>query len=84
LRLHEPKGLQQRAGQRRVLSATVKVYDTLFLVGDVLGTARNVMLGFRQMLKLQTAIHAHRAVEDAGGSAIGLSATDAYGQSRCR
>jgi hypothetical protein len=50
------------------------------LIGNMLFAELNVPFGLRQMSKLHRAIHAHLPC-NAGGSAMGLSATDAHGQS---
>jgi hypothetical protein len=76
LTLCAAKRFQDGAGQSRIVSATLKVCDTHLLIENMLRTARNVRLGFRQMLKLLMEIHA-RSHPGAGGSAIGLSATEA-------
>jgi hypothetical protein len=62
------------------VSTSIKFCDTQLLLGDVVVGARNVPLGFRQMLKLDRAIHALPSLQMQAGARWGLSATDAYGR----
>jgi hypothetical protein len=82
LRLRAEECFQERAGHSRVTPVMFEVLDTTFLVGDVLLSTQYVTLSLFEMLKLAGPIHLLSS--HLGGSAIGLSATDAYGPSRCR
>ena len=58
------------------MPAMIKVFNTQFLIRNMLRATCNVLLGFRKMLKLYRAIQAP-LLKDAGGSTISLSATGA-------
>ncbi|MGY8682823.1 hypothetical protein Q2941_34370 [Bradyrhizobium sp. UFLA05-153] len=79
LRLRAEECFQESAGQGCVMPMMLKVLDTLFLVENILLATQQVALSLFKMLKLPGPIHL--ALLAIGGSALGLSATDAYGQS---
>jgi hypothetical protein len=82
--------LQKPHRFRNVAAVPGKVRDPLLLLRDVSFTAINMPLGLLQMADMHCAIGRRNGADHgslpsyAGGSAIGLSGTDAYGSSRCR
>ncbi|WP_136623385.1 hypothetical protein [Bradyrhizobium centrolobii] len=80
LRLRAEEWFQECAGQSCVVPMMFKVLDTLFLVGNVLLATQRAQL----VQDAEAAGPIHLALLAMGGSAIGLSATGAYGQSLSR
>ncbi len=83
LNLRAKECFQEGAGESCVLPTMIKFFYALFLIRNGLLAPQYVLLGFCQMLKLPRTIH-DEPPSFAGGSAIGLSATGAYGPGRCR
>ncbi len=79
LHLRPQECFQECASQSCVMPMMFKVFDTLFLVGNILLATQQVALSLFKMLKMRGPIHL--ALLAIGGSASGLSATGAYGRS---
>ena len=74
--LRHAKCVEDFAGQSRIPPMKLVVSDVPFEEKDILLAVPNVALGFLKMLPMHGPIH--NALLAIGGSAISLSATDAY------